>query len=118
MTNTNTPTITAEIVSAPAISNMTVTSVGKSMFSLNLNVVLVVRFPNASESTEQSEPLISNIVQRVSQDTSIHSSRLMYANGEQPEPGGETIAFNDFVLAQGYPPPSRQALSEWAHSQP
>ena len=75
MTNTDTPTITAEIVSAPAISNMTVTPVGKSMFSLNLNVVLVVRFPNASESTEQSEPLISNIVQR-----SLNSTKALTSN--------------------------------------
>lgn len=118
MTNTNTPAITAEIVSAPAISNMTVTPVGRNMFSLNLNVVLVVRFPNAGEGTAQSAALISNIVQPVSQDTSIRSSPLRYANGEQPEPGGETSAFNDFVLAHSYAPSSRQTLSEWAHSQP
>ena len=31
MTNTNSPSLKAEIVSAPAISNMTVTPVGKSM---------------------------------------------------------------------------------------
>ena len=116
--NTNSPSIKAEIVSAPAISNMTVTTVGRNMFSLNLNVVLVVRFPDTGEGTEQSELLVSTAVQPISHDTRISSSELMYANGEKPEPGGEAAAFNDFVRSHSYPPPSRQVLSEWVQSQP
>ena len=117
MTNTNSPTIKVEIVSAPAISNMTVTPVGKNMFSLNLNVVLVVRFPGVGEGAEQNELLVSSVVQPVSHDTPTTSSTLMYANGEIPEPGGETNAFNDFLHSHDYPPPSRQVLSEWVQSQ-
>jgi hypothetical protein len=112
-----TPELKVEIVSAPAISNMTVVPVGKNMFSLNLNVVLVVRFPGVGEGAEQTELLISNAVQPASHDTPIRSSELMYANGEKPEAGGETSAFNDFVHAHSYPPPSRQVLSEWVQSQ-
>ena len=117
MTNTSSPSIKAELVSAPAISNMTVTPVGKNMFSLNLNVVLVVRFPGVGEGAEQNELLVSTAVQPVSHDTPTSASELMYANGETPELGGESVAFNDFVRAHSYPPPSRQVLSEWAQSQ-
>lgn len=115
--NTNSPTIKAEIVSAPAISNMTITPVGGNMFSLNLNVVLVVRFHDASVATTQNGLLVSTAIQSVSHDTPTSSPALMYANGEIPEPGGETNAFNDFVHSHDYPPPSRQVLSEWVQSQ-
>lgn len=117
MTNTSSPSIKAEIVSAPAISNMTATPVGRNMFSLNLNVVLVVRFPGIGEGTEQNELLVSTAVQHISHDTPINSSELMYANGEKPEAAGETSAFNDFVCVHSYPPPSRQVLSDWVRSQ-
>ena len=117
MNNTDSPSIQAEIVSAPAISNMTVMPVGKNMFSLNLNVVLVVRFPRVSEDAEHTELLVSTAIQSVSHNTPISSSELMYANGEKPESRGETSAFNDFVHVHSYPPPSRQVLSEWVQSQ-
>ena len=117
MTNTSTPSIKAEIVSAPAISNMTVTQVGRNMFSLNLNVVLVVRFPGVGEGTEQNELLVSTAIQHIANDTPMSSSELMYASGEKPDAGGETSAFNDFVRAHSYPPPSRQVLSDWVQSQ-
>jgi hypothetical protein len=117
MTNTSPPSIQAEIVSAPAISNMTITPVGRNMFSLNLNVVLAVRFPSAGEGAEQNELLVSTALQHISNDTPVSSSELMYANGEKPEAGGETSAFNDFVRVRSYPPPSRQVLSDWVQSQ-
>jgi hypothetical protein len=117
MNNTDSPSIQAEIVSAPAISNMTVMPVGKNMFSLNLNVVLVIRFPGVTEDAERTELLVSTAIQPVSHETPMSSSELMYANGEKPELGGETSAFNDFVHVHSYPPPSRQVLSEWVQSQ-
>lgn len=117
MTNTSSPSIKAEIVSAPAISNMTVTPVGRNMFSLNLKVVLVVRFPGIGEGAEQNEVLVSTAIQHISNGTPISSSELMYANGEKPEAGGEISAFNDFVRSHDYPPPSRQVLSDWVQSQ-
>ena len=117
MTNsTNTPTIKAEIVTAPAISNMTITPVGSNMFSLNLNVVLVVRFPGTVDASSQSELMVSTTHQTVPGSSTI-PSELMYADGTKPEPNGETAAFNDFVRVHGYPPSSRDALSVWAQSQ-
>jgi len=116
MTNTSSPSIKAEIVSAPAISQMTITPVGGNMFSLNLNVVLVVRFHDASVATIQNELLVSTAIQSVP-DSSGSSSTGMYANGDKPESDGETAAFNDFVRVHGYPPPSRDALSIWVQSQ-
>jgi len=114
--NTNTPTIKAEVVTAPAISNMTVTPVGSNMFSLSLNVVLVVRFPGVDEGPSGNELMVSTTLQSVP-DTSTTSSELIYADGTKPEPNGETAAFNDFVRMHGYPPSSKDALSVWAQSQ-
>jgi len=117
MTNTNSPSIHAEIVSAPAVSNMAVAPVGRNMFSINLNLVLVVRFPGLGESPEQNELLVSTAVQHISNNMPSDSSELIYADGEKPETGGETCAFNDFVHAHSYPPPSRQVLLDWVQSQ-
>lgn len=119
MTNTSSPSIKAEIVSAPAISNMTVTPVGPNMFSLNLNLILVVRFPNSNEGQGQNELLGSTVVEQpaVSNITPSSTVELIYASGEKPEAGGETTAFQDFVKAHGYPPQSRAVLSEWVQNQ-
>jgi hypothetical protein len=105
------PAIQAEIISAPAVHQMTVTPVGSNMFSLNLNVVMVVRFPDNDTHTEHST------VQVISNNTPRGTSDATYADGSQPAPGGETAAFQDFLHAHGYPPPSRQSLSEWVQSQ-
>jgi hypothetical protein len=110
MNNINHPTIQAEIISPPAIHQMTVTAVGTNMFSLNLNVVMLVRFPNA-DNPEHSA------VQPTSSSMPITPSEATYAGGSQPDPGGETAAFQDFLNAHGYPPPSRQSLLEWVQSQ-
>jgi len=116
MTNTNSSSVRADIVSAPAINNMTITPVGGNMFSLNLNVVLVVRFPGAVEDLSQTELMASPTLQTVP-DTSTGPSEPVYADGTRPEPHGETAAFNDFVRMHGYPPSSRDALSVWVQSQ-
>jgi len=110
MDNTTSPAIQAEIISAPAIHQMSVTAVGTNMFSLNLNVVMVVRFPNA-DSMEHSA------VQPTSSSMPSTPLEATYTDGSQPAPGGETAAFQDFLNAHGYPPPSRQSLSEWVQSQ-
>lgn len=106
------PAIQAEIISAPAVHQMTVTPVGSNMFSLNLNVVMVVRFPDNHTKTEHMA------VQITSNSTPAGSSDVAYADGSQPAPGGETAAFQDFLRTHGYPPPTRQSLSEWVQSQP
>lgn len=105
------PAIQTEIISAPAVHQMTVTPVGSNMFSLNLNVVMVVRFPDNHTHPEHATAQI------ISNSTPVDSSDATYADGSQPAPGGETAAFQDFLHANGYPPPTRQSLSEWAQSQ-
>ena len=42
----NLPEFKVEIVSAPAVKDMTVSQVGQNMFSINLNVVAIVRYPS------------------------------------------------------------------------
>lgn len=59
MTNTNSPSINAEIVSAPAVSHLTVTPIGRNMFSMNLNAVMVVRFPDSGACTQPNQLLVS-----------------------------------------------------------
>lgn len=112
MNTSNPPAIQAEIISAPAVHQMTVTPVGSNMFSLNLNVVMVVRFPDNDTTMEHATvPTSSN-------STPVGSPEATYADGSQPAPGGETAAFQDFLRTHGYPPPTRQSLSEWVQSQP
>ena len=111
MNNTIHPAVQAEIISAPAIHQMTVTSVGTNMFSLNLNVVLVVRIPESVGDTANAA------VQPTTSSASVSTSDMTYSDGSQPAPGGEIAAFQDFLNAHGYPPPSRQSLSEWVQSQ-
>ena len=81
-------------------------TVGKNLFSLNLNVVVMVRFPGIGEAPEQNELPVSTAVQPVSHDTPIDTSALIYANGETAEPGGGTAAFKNFARAHRYPPKS------------
>lgn len=117
MSNTNSPSIQAEIVSAPAISDMIVTPIGPNMFGLNLHVVLAIRFTGLDEFSPHDELLVSTSTQVIGTNALINSSELMYANREKPESDGEASAFHDFVHVHSYPPPSRQVLSEWVQSQ-
>jgi len=106
----NTPDIKVEIISAPAAKDMTITQVGQNMFSINLNIITVVRFPsNSSTDTPSPVPLRSTPTLNVEQ--------LRYADGTTPEPGGETAAFNDFSKQHGYPPQTRVVLAEWVKLQ-
>ena len=96
----NLPEFKVEIVSPPAVKDMTVSQVGPNMFSINLNIVTVVRFPSNTPVEKATEP-----------------QQLKYADGSGPEPGGETAAFNDFTKQHGYPPQSREVLAEWVKLQ-
>jgi len=107
MSNTApTSDIHVEIVSAPAMKDMTITPVGQNMFSLNLNIITVVRFPSNTQSDQVS-------VEHNTQS----SEQLRYADATAPEPGGETAAFNDFSKQHGYPPQTRAILAEWVELQ-
>lgn len=98
--SSNLPEFKVEIVSAPSVKDMTVAQVGQNMFSINLNIVTVVRFPSNAPVEKATEP-----------------QQLKYADGSGPEPGGETAAFNDFIKQHGYPPQSREVLAEWVKLQ-
>lgn len=92
----NIPELKVEIVSAPAVNNMTISQVGQNMFSVNLNIITVVRFP--------SDAVLDN---------TINSEQLKYSDDSIPQPGGEAAAFNDFSKQHGYPPQTREILAEW-----
>jgi len=116
MTNLpDTPDIKVEIISAPAAKDMTITQVGQNMFSINLNIITVVRFPsNAPTDTPGSLSLTST---PTLVDNIINPTQLKYADGTTPESGGETAAFNDFSKQHGYPPQTREVLAEWVKLQ-
>jgi len=95
---------------APAVNNMTISQVGQNMFSINLNIIMVVRFPSkAPVDTPRPVALTSSpVLVGKTPDVDL----LMYADGTTPQPGGETSAFNDFSKQHGYPPQTREVLAE------
>jgi hypothetical protein len=96
----NIPELKVEIVSAPSVNNMTISPVGQNLFSINLNIITVVRFP--------SHAALDNI---------LSAEQLKYADGSTPQAGGESAAFNDFSKQHGYPPQTREVLAEWVKLQ-
>jgi len=96
----NLPEFKVEIISAPAVKDMTVSQLGQNIFSINLNIVAIVRYPSNAAVEKAMEP-----------------QQLKYADGAGPEPGGETAAFSDFSKQHGYPPQTREVLAEWVKLQ-
>jgi hypothetical protein len=92
-----------EIVAPPSVSNLTVAQAGPGMFSVTMQVVMVVRFPSENAATE--EPALA---------VPAAADRLQYGNGETPEAEGEPEAFQAFVQTMGYPPQTRDVLLQWA----
>lgn len=116
MSNTaHVPDIHVEIVSSPAVRDMTVTQVGQNMFSLNLNIITVVRFPSSVPMDTQIQ--VASISTPNLVDASSNTDQLRYADGTTPEPGGEIAAFSDFSTQHGYPPQTRDVLAEWVKLQ-
>lgn len=100
--------ITPEIVASPSVSNLSVVQVGTGMFSVTMQVVMVVRFP-----TNAHEPATTD--QTVTADSSSTTGELIYANGELPNAfDGEAEGFQAFVQVHGYVPPTREVLIQWA----
>jgi len=116
MSNTShAPDLKVEIVSTPAVKDMTVLQVGQNMFSINLNIITVIRFPsNVPTDTPIPVALTSSPI-LVGNTPDVEP--LMYVNGTTPQPGGETAAFNDFSKQHGYPPQTREVLAEWVKLQ-
>jgi hypothetical protein len=117
--NNNAPIIKPEIVAPPSVSNLSVAQVGTGMFSVTMQVVMVVRFPTDVPagapgviSTDHAVPQTPVIALTTEQAT---AGELMYGNGELPNAfDGETEGFQAFVQVHGYVPPTREVLIQWA----
>ncbi len=115
----NMPIIKPEIVAPPSVSNLSVAQVGTGMFSITMQVIMVVRFPtdvpagssvgiNTDYAIPQTPELASTTVQTA-------TGELMYGNGELPNAfDGEAEGFQAFVQVHGYVPPTRDVLVQWA----
>jgi hypothetical protein len=118
-TNNNAPIIKPEIVAPPSVSNLSVAQVGTGMFSVTMQVIMVVRFPTDVPS---GAPVVINTDHAVPQTPVIASNtaqadtgELMYGNGELPNAfDGEAEGFQAFVQVHGYVPPTRDVLVQWA----
>ena len=117
--NNNTPIIKPEIVAPPSVSNLSVAQVGTGMFSVTMQVIMVVRFPadvSAGSpmviSTDHAAPQTPLIASTTAQST---ACELMYGNGELPNAfEGDADGFQAFVQVHGYIPPTREILIQWA----
>jgi len=118
----NTPIIKPEIVAPPSVSNLSVAQVGTGMFSVTMQVIMVVRFPTdipaGSQvliSTEQTAQPVAQTPVITSTAAQAVTGELMYGNGELPNAfEGEAEGFQAFVQVHGYVPPTREILTQWA----
>jgi hypothetical protein len=119
MTEPNTmPILKPEIIAPPSVSNLSVAQVGTGMFSVAMQVIMVVRFPNDALAEMQT---VINADQAVPQTPVIASTTmqtvgaLTYGNGELPNAfDGESEGFQAFVQVHGYAPSTRDVLIQWA----
>ena len=108
-----------EIVAPPSVSNLAVAQVGTGMFSVTMQVIMVVRFPTDAPA---GAPMVISADNAVPQTPVIASttaqaatSELMYGNGELPNAfDGEAEGFEAFAQVHGYVPPTREILIQWA----
>ena len=116
--NNITSIIKPEIVAPPSVSNLSVAPVGTGMFSVTMQVIMVVRFPTdipagsamvitADHAVPQTPLIASNTVHA--------AGELIYGNGELPNAfDGEAEGFQAFLQVHGYVPPTREVLIQWA----
>jgi len=117
--NNSTPIIKPEIVAPPSVSNLSVAQVGTGMFSVTMQVIMVVCFPT---DIPAGSPVVTNTNHAVLQRPEIASTtvqaatdELMYGNGELSNAfDGEAEGFQAFVQVHGYVPPTREVLIQWA----
>ena len=115
----NIPVIKPEIVAPPSVSNLSVAPVGTGMFSVTMQVVMVVRFPT---DVPAGAPMVISTDHALPQTPVIASTamqaaagELMYGNGELPNAfDGEAEGFQAFVHVHGYVPSTRDVLIQWA----
>ncbi len=117
--NNITSIIRPEIVAPPSVSNLSVVPVGTGMFSVTMQVIMVVRFPT---DIPAGSPVVINPDHAVPPTPVITSTtvqtatgELMYGNGELPNAfDGEAEGFQAFTQVHGYVPPTREILIQWA----
>ena len=116
--NNSMPIIRPEIVASPSVSNLSVAQVGTGMFSVTMQVIMVVRFPTDAPADIQ---MVINTDRAVPQTPIIASTtaqaigELIYGNGELPNAfDGEAEGFQAFVQIHGYVPTTREVLIQWA----
>ena len=106
----DTQMVTPEIVVPPSVSNLSIAQVGTGMFSVTMQVVMVVRFPADAQEPASTEQIVPPTP--VSTST---TGELIYGNGELPNVlEGEAEGFQAFVQVHGYIPPTREVLIQWA----
>ena len=115
----NTSIIKPEIVAPPSVSNLSVAQVGAGMFSVTMQVIMVVRFPTdipaSSLMVINSDHVVPRTPEIASTTTQSATGELMYGNGELPNAfDGEAEGFQAFVQVHGYVPPTREMLIQWA----
>ncbi|HEU0293628.1 MAG TPA: hypothetical protein VFR47_12880 [Anaerolineales bacterium] len=115
---TNMSIIQPEIIAPPSVSHLSVAQVGTGMFSVAMQVIMVVRFPT---DVPAGSPVVISTDHDVPQTPAITSTtvqatgELMYGNGELPNAfDGEAEGFQAFVQVHGYVPPTREVLIQWA----
>src|SRR5689334_25418737 len=112
--NNITSIVKPEIVAPPSVSNLSVAQVGTGMFSVAMQVIMVVRFPT---DVPAGSLVVINADHAAPQTPVIASTtgELMYGNGELPNAfDGEAEGFQAFMQVHGYVPPTREVLIQWA----
>jgi hypothetical protein len=110
----NTPLFQPEILAPPSVTNLSVAQVGTGMFSVAMQVIMVVRFPT---DVPAGSPVVISTDRALSPTQVIASTtgELIYGNGELPNAfDGEAEGFQAFVQVHGYIPPTREVLIQWA----
>lgn len=112
---TNVPILKPEIVAPPSVSNLSVALVGTGMFSVAMQVIMVVRFPNDTPTEMQMVINADSPVPVTASTTMQGTAELKYGNGELPNAfDGEAECFQAFVQVHGYVPSTRDILIQWA----
>ncbi len=111
----NLPIIKPEILAPPSVSNLSVAQVGTGMFSVTMQVIMVVRFPTGSPVVTNTDHAVPPTSELASTTLQTATGELMYSNGELPNAfDGEAEGFQAFVQVHGYVPPTRDVLVQWA----
>ncbi len=115
----NMPIIKPEIVAPPSVSNLSVAQVGTGMFSITMQVIMVVRFPTdvpaGSLVITNTDYAVPQTLELASTTLQTATDELMYGNGELPNAfDGEAEGFQAFVQVHGYVPSTRDVLVQWA----